>query len=85
MTPEMIIAIGALVSAVGGIISAILLHRKTVALLEYRMGEVEKRLDSHNHYAQMFSESSDRIANIEKDVAVIKNTIDFIREEVNKP
>jgi hypothetical protein len=48
------------------------------------MGEVEKRLDSHNHYAQMFSETSDRIAKMEKDVAVIKTSLDFVRDEIKK-
>lgn len=84
MTPEMITAIGALVAAVGGLISAILLNRKTVSLLSYRMDIVEKKLDLHNGYAKLFSETSDRIAQIEKDVAVIKTTLDFLRSEVEK-
>lgn len=84
MTPEMITAIAAFVAALGGILSAALLHRKTTALLEYRLGEVEKKLDTHNGYAKLFSESSERIAAIEKDVAVIKTSIDFIRDEVEK-
>ena len=84
MTPEMITAIGALVAAVGGLISATLLNRKTVGLLSYRMDIVEKKLDLHNGYAKLFSETSDRIAQIEKDVAVIKTTLDFLRSEVEK-
>ena len=84
MTPEMITAIGALVAAVGGLISAILLNRKTVSLLSYRMDIVEKKLDLHNGYAKLFSETSNRIAQIEKDVAVIKTTLDFLRSEVEK-
>ena len=84
MNVELITAIAALVAAAGGIISAILLNRKTTALLQYRMDEVEKRLDSHNHYASMFVETSDRIAKMEKDVAVIKTSLDFIRDEIKK-
>lgn len=80
MTAEMITAIGALVAAVGGIISAILLHRKTVLLLEYRMGEVEKKLDSHNGYAQKFVENSEKMADMQKDIAVIRTTLDFLKE-----
>lgn len=80
MTGEMITAIGALIAAVGGIISAILLHRKTVALLEYRMGEVERKLDSHNGYAQKFVENSEKMADIQTDIAVIRTTLDFLKE-----
>ena len=80
MTPEMITAIGALVAAVGGIISAIHLHRKTVLLLEYRMGEVEKKLDSHNGYAQKFVENSEKMADMQKDIAVIRTTLEFLKE-----
>lgn len=80
MTPEMITAIGALVAAVGGIISAILLHRKTVLLLEYRMGEVEKKLDSHNGYAQKFVENSEKMADMQKDIAVIRTTLEFLKD-----
>ena len=84
MTPEMITAIGALVAAVGGLISAILLNRKTVSLLSYRMDIVEKKLDLHNGYAKLFSETSDRIAKIEQDVAVIKTAMEFLRKDVEK-
>lgn len=84
MTPEMITAIGALVAAVGGLISAILLNRKTVSLLSYRMDIVEKKLDLHNGYAKLFSETGDRIAKIEQDVAVIKTAMEFLRNDVEK-
>ena len=71
MTAEMVIAIGSLIAGIAGIISAILLYRKTVALLEYRMGNVEKKLDEHNGYA-------DKIGQIQTDVAVIKTRVDLL-------
>lgn len=83
MSPEMIAAIGSLVVGIGAILSAILLHRKTVVLLEYRMAQVEKKLDSHNGYAKLFSETSERIAGIEKDIAVIKTSLQYIQKEVD--
>lgn len=83
MTPEMITAIGALVAAVGGILSAILLHSKTTALLDQRLETVEQKLDSHNGYAKMFAQTTERIAQIEKDVAVIKTAIEYIQKEVD--
>lgn len=81
MTPEMITAAAALLSGIGGIVAAILLNRKTMVLLEYRMGQVEKKLDSHNGYAKMFSETSKQIAEISKDVAVIKTKMEYLEKE----
>lgn len=81
MTPEMITAIGALILGLGSILSAILLHRRTMALLEYRLSQVEKKLDSHNGYAKLFSQSSEQISEIRKDVAVIKTKVDYIERE----
>lgn len=81
MSPEMITAIGAFVLGIASIVSAILLNRKTVALLEYRMLQVEKRLDEHNHYAEKFAETSDKISAIKEDLAAIKATLDFIKEK----
>lgn len=76
MSAEMIMAISALVAAFGGILSAILLNRKTVALLEWRMGEIERKLDDSN--------TADRIARMETDIAVIKTTMEFLKKEVGK-
>ena len=78
---EMITAIGAFFVGVASILSAILLNRKTQALMEYRLGKVEEKLDSHNGYAQKFSESSDRLSKIETDIAVIKTSMEYIAKE----
>lgn len=83
MTVEMITAIGALIAGLASIVSAIVMNRKTTALMQYRLEQVEKKLDSHNGYAKMFSESADRIAKIETDIAVIKTAWEFIQKEVN--
>lgn len=83
MSPEMIAAIGSLVVGIGAILSAILLNRKTMALLEYRMGKVEKKLDSHNGYAKLFSETSSEISEMRTDIQVIKNDLSWIRKEVD--
>lgn len=83
MSPEMIAAIGSLVVGIGAILSAILLHRKTVVLLEYRMAQVEKKLDSHNGYARLFSETSSEISEMRTDIQVIKNDLSWIRKEVD--
>ena len=80
MSAEMITAIGALIVGIASVVSAIMLNRKTMALLEYRMERVEKKLDSHNGYAKMFTETSKQIAEIQKDVAVIKTRLEYIEE-----
>lgn len=76
MSAEMITAIGALILGLSGILSAILLNRKTVALLEWRMSEIERKLDDSN--------TADRIARMETDIAVIKTTMEFLKKEVSK-
>ena len=81
MTPEMITALAALILGLGSILSAILLNRKTMALLEYRMSRVEKKMDEHNGYAKLFSETSHEISEIRQDVAVIKTKIEYIEKE----
>lgn len=80
MDANMITAIGAFIVALASILSAILLNRKTTALLEYRMGEVEKKLDSHNGYAQKFAETTESIGEIKTDIAVIKAKMEYITE-----
>lgn len=76
MDSAMITAIGALIVGIASIISAILLNRKTVALLEYRMEQVERKLDASN--------DTDRLARIETDIAVIKTSMEFLKKEAEK-
>lgn len=74
MDAGMITAIGALIVGIASVISAILLNRKTMALVEYRLGKVEQKLDEHNGYASTLS-------TIQTDIAVIKTTLEYIKEE----
>lgn len=84
MSIEMITAIGAFLVGIGSVISAVMLNRKTTALMEYRLGEVERKLDSHNGYAQKFAETTDSIASIKTDIAVIKTSLKYISKEDEK-
>lgn len=77
MSLEMLAAIGGILTGLGGIISAILLYRKTLALLDYRMGRVEKKIDEHNGYA-------DKFGDIRTDIAVIKTDLSYLKAEVSK-
>lgn len=74
MDAGMVTAIGALIVGIASVISAILLNRKTMALVEYRLGKVEQKLDEHNGYASTLS-------TIQTDIAVIKTTLEYIKEE----
>lgn len=42
----------ALITAAGALIGTYFANRKTQALIEYRLGQVEKKLDSHNHFEE---------------------------------
>ena len=82
MTPEMLLAIAAFASGIAGIISAILLNRKTMALLEYRLGEVEKKLDSNDSdYDQMYDKWGARFEEIEKALVAIQKDVEFIKNK----
>ena len=81
MDAGMITAIGALIVGIASVISAILLNRKTMALLEYRLGKVEEKLDSHNGYAQKFVENSEQLGELKADIRVIKNDLKWLKEE----
>lgn len=72
-----IAGIGGTLSGLAAILSAILLNRKTMALLEYRMGNVEKKLDEHNSYAKRFEE-------IEKAMVAMQKDVSFLRERMEK-
>ena len=84
MSAEMITAIGAIIVGLGSLLGAILAHRRTVIILEEKMKAVEKKLDTHNGYAKLFSESSDRISKIETEIAVISTNLDWLRKEMEK-
>lgn len=80
----LITGIGGALSGLAAILSAILSYKKIMVLLEYRMEQVEKKLDSHNGYAKMFSETASEISKMQTDIAVIKTEIEFIRKEASK-
>lgn len=80
MSAEMITAIGAIIVGVAAVLNAILSNRKSALQInnrldgvDSRLEGVERRLDSHNHYAEMFADSSQRIARMETDLTWIKN------------
>lgn len=73
MTAEMITALGALMLAIATLVSAILLNRKTMALLEYRLGQVEQAEKDRNNHVKRLEEIERAIIAIQKDIEYIKN------------
>ena len=73
MTAEMITAIGALMLAVATLVSAILLNRKTIALMEYRLGQVEQSEKDKDSHGKRLEEIEKAIIAIQKDIEYIKN------------
>lgn len=67
--------ITAFITAVGVLIVNILQNKKTGYLIEYRMGNVERKLDEHNSYACRFSQ-------IEKSIVAIQKDIEFLTERL---
>lgn len=72
MTDTVIVA---LISLAGIILSGLISVVASSTLISWRMKEVEKRLDSHNGYAQKFAESAIDIAILKQDVAYIKERL----------
>lgn len=81
MTAELITAIAGMIAGVGGILTAILMYNRTMAVVQEQIKGMKEKLDAHNGYAKMFSDTSQKIAKMETDIAVIKTTLQFIKEE----
>lgn len=65
MSTEVLVA---LISLVGVVISAVL----SLSLTNWRLSQIEKRLDQHNSYAEKFAEATTDIALIRKDIEYLK-------------
>lgn len=69
MNTEIIVAI---ISLIGIVLSAIL----SLSLVNWRLQQLEKKVDKHN-------EMQDKIADIQTDIAVIKTTLQHFEKENN--
>lgn len=65
------------ITAIGVLIVNIMQNKKTGYLLDWRMGNVEKKLDEHNSYAKRFEE-------IEKAMVAMQKDVSFLRERMEK-
>ena len=54
------------------IVISIMANRRNMALIEYRLQQLEKKVDKHNEYAKKFSECQQDIAILKEDFKLWK-------------
>ena len=64
-------------SAAASIIVASIQHRKTAALLEYRLQELEKKVDKHNNLVE-------RTYELEKNAAVVSRELKVLGHRITE-
>lgn len=62
-------------SVVVALITAITSVVGTASLVNWRLASLEKKVDSHNSYAQLFAEHT-------KDIALMQKDINYIKEKM---
>lgn len=67
------------ITAIGVLIANVQQNKKTMALLDYRMTSVEKKIDSHNAYSDKISAIEIAIVAIQKDISFLKEMIGDMR------
>ena len=77
ITPAIATIIAALISGGVSLLVSSHQHSKSMALIEYRIGELEDKMDKHNNLIE-------RVAIIERDLETNFNRVDEIREEVRE-
>lgn len=78
---ELLLAIAAIITAVGGILGAVLTSNKKLAVIETEMKEIKNRLDTHNRYAEKFGEIQQSQTKMETAIEVIKTKMEFITDK----
>ena len=69
-----------LISVCGVIVSMI----SSMSLVNFRLQQLEKKVDEHNSWGTKFAQQSTDIALIGKDVSYIKETIERLEKEKNQ-
>ena len=77
MTPTMATIIGSIISGLVALFVASIQHSKTTALIEYRIDQLEKKVDDSNHVKE-------RTAINERDIKTSFSRIDELRNDVNR-
>ena len=66
----------ALISAAAAILVSVIQHRKSTALIEYKVDELKKEVEKHNNLVE-------RTFELEKDVEVIRNDIKVANHRID--
>ena len=66
----------ALISATAAILVSVIQHRKSTALIEYKVDELKKEVEKHNNLVE-------RTFELEKDVEVIRNDIKVANHRID--
>ena len=77
MTPAIATIIGALISGIVSLIVSSHQHSKSMAVIEYRIQELEKKMDKHNNLIE-------RMAVVERDLKTAFVRIDEAKAEIRE-
>ena len=72
-------------AAIAAIVVAAIQHRKTVALLEYRLIELEKKVDKHNSLVERTYDLEARADVNEEKIKVVNNRIKDLEDQRRGP
>lgn len=72
-------------AAIAAIVVAAIQHRKTVALLEYRLIELEKKVDKHNNLVERTYDLEARADVNEEKIKVVNNRIKDLEDQRRGP
>lgn len=74
----------ALISGITAVIVNAIQHRRTDALLEYRLTQLEEKVDKHNNLVERTYELEKTGAVIKNDIKVVNHRIDDLEQKNGK-
>ena len=80
-TEIMIAVISGGASAIAAIVVAAIQHRKTVAILDYRLGQLEAKVEKHNNLVERTYELEKRTDVQEEKIRVANHRIDDLENK----
>lgn len=85
MTPELITALSTLIGAIiSGIVALVVSgkqHDKTIALVEYRLNQLERKVDAHNNLVERMYEVEESIKLNEERIKVANHRLDDLEKQ----
>lgn len=65
----------ALLSLIGNCLTSWLAHRKSAALITYRLEQLEKKVEKHNNVVERMTTMETNVTNMSKDLDKIKERV----------